>query len=251
MRSNVNAKCVTHPAKLVGMESPGKTPGERLRWARMNRTEYESGTVAALSHGWTVSTYLGHENGDRNPSRAAAKKYAAVYRVPWEWILEGGTLPDKKRTGSTAIIPTKGEVAAGQWLDIDFSIDPSDFDQVPIAADPSYPFDAQYGLIVRGTSINKIAPPGDVLHCLDLGIAAVDPDEDDLVIVERRRAQQGQREVTAKRIRRHGRVTVLSPDSTDKKWTPIELDPKKAKEDEEVAVVALVLGIYKALRKRR
>jgi transcriptional regulator with XRE-family HTH domain len=69
------------------------TPAKRLRWARDNKTNYSTGTDAARAFGWTVSTYLGHENGDRSPSVKAAKRYAAAYKVPWAWILDGGPLP--------------------------------------------------------------------------------------------------------------------------------------------------------------
>jgi len=148
-------------------------------------------------------------------------------------------------------IPTRGEVAAGQWLDIDVELTPQDFEQFPISAHPAYPYEAQFGLIVRGTSINRIARPGNVLHCVDLGIAAVEPQQDDLVILERRRAQAGLKEVTAKLISRRGRVTVLSPDSTDDRWKPIELDPKKARDGEEVAIVALVIGVYTPIRRKK
>ena len=65
------------------------SPAKRLRWARQQHGQYLTPTDAAKAFGWTVSTYLGHENGDRNPSRAAAKRYARQYRVRWEWLLEG------------------------------------------------------------------------------------------------------------------------------------------------------------------
>jgi transcriptional regulator with XRE-family HTH domain len=69
------------------------TPARRLRWARETKTSYSTGTDAARAFGWTVSTYLGHENGDRQPSVKAAKRYAAAYKVPWTWILDGGPPP--------------------------------------------------------------------------------------------------------------------------------------------------------------
>lgn len=229
------------------------TPAQRLKWARETNSSYSTASDAARAYGWTVPTYLGHENGDRNPSREAAKRYAVAYKVPWDWLLEGGPVPNSKagKARRIAAIPTRGEVAAGQWLDLDVAIDAKDFDQYPIAVDPRYPAEAQYGLIVRGTSINRVANPGDVLHCLDTGIAPIDPDDDDLVIVERRRAQQGQREVTAKRIRRRGSIVFLMPDSTDKKWKPLDLDTSNSSDEEEIAVIALVLAIYKPLRNKR
>jgi len=228
------------------------TPGQRLKWAREHKSSYETATAAAKAFGWTVPTYLGHENGDRMPSRKAAIKYGAAYKVPWAWILEGGPLPGARQPKGGPI-PTKGEVAAGQWLDLDIEVDPRDFDQYPIAADPRYPQDAQYGLIVRGTSMNRVAEAGDVLHCLDLITAHEEAEEDDVVIVERRRAQEGQREVTAKRIRKRGKLIVLAPDSTDSKWKPIEFDPKASQDEdrEEVRVIAIVLAIYKPIRRRK
>lgn len=230
-----------------------ETPGQRLKWARLNKTAYTTPTDAARAHGWTVPTYLGHENGDRNPSRQAAKKYGAAYKVPWEWLLEGGPLPDGKRKQRTGPIPTNGAVAAGLWLDLDLHADPRDLEQYPIAADPRYPHEAQYGLIVRGNSINKVADAGDVLHCLDILIAQEDTEEDDIVIVERVRAQAGQKEVTAKRIQKRGRMIILTPDSTDPRWKPIEFNPRASRDDdrEEVRVIALVLAVYKPIRKRR
>src|SRR5690349_11202663 len=203
------------------------TPAKRLRWARENRSNYDTATKAALAHGWTVSTYLGHENGDRNPSRTAAKRYGDAYRVPWVWILEGGPIPDGKRgkaaLGSVAI-PTKGEVAAGRWLDLDLPVNPQDLEQFPITSDPRFPPDAQYVLTVRDTSLDRVAKPGDGLHCLDLRIATTAPSENELVIVERRRDQERRRELTAKRIRRRGQVTILTAESFDRRWKAIEVD---------------------------
>lgn len=69
------------------------TAAKRLKWARENRTAYKTASAAARAFGWTVPTYLGHENGDRTPSRSAAIRYGEAYRVPWAWILEGGPLP--------------------------------------------------------------------------------------------------------------------------------------------------------------
>jgi hypothetical protein len=73
------------------------SPGKRLKWAREQRTTYATASEAARAFGWKVSTYLGHENGDRTPSRKAARKYAFAYKVPWPWLLEGGPLPDSPR----------------------------------------------------------------------------------------------------------------------------------------------------------
>lgn len=167
--------------------------------------------------------------------------------------MEPEYLAFNRRSGSrpsAGALPIKGEVAAGLWLEID-GVDEPEFEDLAVPFHPNFPQDAQYGLIVRGTSINRVAQPGDVLQCLDQGIAGIEITDDDLVIVERRRAQAGQKEVTAKRFRRRGKVIELAPDSTDKRWAePIVLDPVKAHDGEEIAIIAVVIGIYKPLKKR-
>lgn len=147
-------------------------------------------------------------------------------------------------------MPIKGEVAAGLWLEIDASDEP-EFEDVAVAFDPKWPQEAQYGLIVRGTSVNRVARPGDVLQCVDIGISGVGAQDGDMVIVERRRAQAGQKEVTAKRFHRRGKVVELIPDSTDPRWKDsLILDPRKAPEGEEIAVIAVVIGVYNQLKRR-
>lgn len=85
------------------------SPAARLHWARQQHGKYSSPTAAARAFGWPVSTYLGHENGDRNPSRAAAKRYARAYRIRWEWLLEGEGAP----RASDRQVPVVGHVGAG------------------------------------------------------------------------------------------------------------------------------------------
>lgn len=81
----------------------------RLREARSRR--YESGSDAARAHGWKVSTYLAHENGQNALRLDAAKKYARAFRVPWLWLFsgEGSSEPD----GEPAKVPLVGYVGAG------------------------------------------------------------------------------------------------------------------------------------------
>ena len=88
------------------------TPAKRLRWARAQHGQYATATEAARAFGWKVSTYLGHENGDRTPSRDTAKRYARQYRVRWEWLLEGEGRPTVKelRAPIVGAMAANGEV---------------------------------------------------------------------------------------------------------------------------------------------
>jgi len=84
------------------------SPAARLRWARQRFSRYRTATEAARAFGWNVSTYLGHENGDRTPSRETAKRYGRAYHVRWEWILEGeGSPQPPKRADDERYYPAE------------------------------------------------------------------------------------------------------------------------------------------------
>lgn len=140
MRSDVNAPCVTQYANRFRMDTPAK----RLRWARKHHSTYNNATDAARAYGWTVSTYLGHENGDRNPSRAAAKKYARAYKVRWEWLLEGEGNPTVREPMKPHAVGYVGAGAEVIPLDDQGSGDPIDLppptaEAVIVKGDSMYP----------------------------------------------------------------------------------------------------------------
>lgn len=91
------------------------SPAERLQFLR-KRAGFATATDAARAYGWTVSTYLGHENGDWNPSRESAKRYGTAFRERWEWILEGGA---NAASVDTDTVPIVGDVGAGGKVDFD------------------------------------------------------------------------------------------------------------------------------------
>jgi phage repressor protein C with HTH and peptisase S24 domain len=119
---------------------------DRLKWARRTKTQYKTATEAARAFGWPVSTYLGHENGDRSPSRDTAKKYARAYKVRWEWLLEGDGAPDAHGGARTAMIG--GYAGAGA------EIHPLSEDELGDHVDlpPGAPI-GTVGIIVRGDSM--------------------------------------------------------------------------------------------------
>lgn len=102
-----NAVC-----EVARMESPA----ERLRAAR-RAAGFATASEAARSRGWTVSTYLGHENGDRVPSRESAKRYAKAFRVRWDWILEG----DSSSTIASEM-PISGKINRSSKVEFDHNL---------------------------------------------------------------------------------------------------------------------------------
>lgn len=258
MRSHPSANADT----MADMPRPTvHSPEQRRRALRKIIDEYDLSVngwarKAGVSEASVRNFLKGGEHGsdslsDRTYSLLANAIDLTVAELQGEQDLPIRT--KKQRAGEPVLPPTietRGAVAAGVWLDLDVPMDPAELEQFPVSVDTSYPLTAQYGLIVRGTSMNRVAAPGDLLHCLDFVVAGIEPDADDVVIVERRRLQEGQREVTAKRIKRDGDIVTLSPDSTDPRWKPIVLDTTEEPDGEEIRVVALVLAVYKPLRKK-
>jgi transcriptional regulator with XRE-family HTH domain len=110
------------------------TPGERLKRARQ-KARFSTATDAARAHGWVVSTYLGHENGDRIPSRTSAKRYAKAFQVTWDWLLEGS------KAGSLELADIKTIGCAGTGTEVELTQDPvpHKFAAIDVGGDALYP----------------------------------------------------------------------------------------------------------------
>lgn len=237
---------------------------DRLKQARLD-AGFRTATEAARILRVKVPTYLGHENGSRKFDTGYAKLYARHFKVSSGWLLTGeqlaghgenGAVSRTSETGIVNITTTPGlrvlgEVAAGVWLEVDpISQYDEPLFEVPVPEDSRFPKGAVYGLLVRGTSLNKIADDGDILVCLDRASAGFDIADDDLVIVERVRAQDGLREVSAKRARRiNGHKLELWPESTDPRFQdPISTSVVG---DDHIRIIARVEWIFKDVRSQR
>ena len=73
----------------MGLPTPGQpeTPHQRLRLAR-EQAGFSRASDAARAMGIEEPTYLGHENGSRGLSRAAAR-YARFFGVSLDWLIAG------------------------------------------------------------------------------------------------------------------------------------------------------------------
>jgi phage repressor protein C with HTH and peptisase S24 domain len=71
---------------------------ERLKRAR-ELAGFTEATEAAQRHGWTVPTYLSHENGTRGAPVAKLTAYADAFKVSLQWLLTG---EDAGRSGPAA-----------------------------------------------------------------------------------------------------------------------------------------------------
>lgn len=75
-------------AYLAGGETAEGSVSRRLREAR-ERAGYKTAADAAEAHGWTYSTYAGHENGSRGLRPEQARAYAEAFGVAPEWLVFG------------------------------------------------------------------------------------------------------------------------------------------------------------------
>jgi len=236
-------------------------PYERLRWARES-AGYESGSDAARAMGVGVPTYISHENGHRGFKRAAWR-YAEFFGVSVDWLTKGrgqsridnSDIPvpintqmthAKKRiaaASTNAKIKVIGRVAAGVFREIE-PMTSSWFPDSPFPPDPQYPIAAQYDLIVEGNSINRFARDGEILRCLDIHKAIVEPVDGDLLVV--RRTRHGLAETTAKRGRRKNGAWELWFDSEDPSFQGIV--PLEVQDGDQIEIIAVVLYAYRPAR---
>lgn len=200
------------------------------------------------------------------PKLDTLQKLATSLETDPAWLAFGGDEDIEAAKAATAAmppasLPVVGEVAAGRWLEADDHVDVPPYDPVPVQPDSRWPVEAQYGLMVRGTSLNRVALDGDILACVDAIAARYRPREDDLVIVEMRRNAGLLRQMTAKRYMRLKTHVELWPDSDDPRWqTPIiiphpEDGLSSAVEDDdgriEVRIKAMVTWIHRPMQTRR
>src|SRR5262245_23522829 len=85
--------------------------GERLKRAR-ELAGFAEATAAATAHGWTVPTYLSHENGSRGVPLGKLPAYAAAFRVSLEWLATGQGSPRDGSDGADSFTPPPSNVGA-------------------------------------------------------------------------------------------------------------------------------------------
>ena len=198
---------------------------------------------AAVAFGLSRGGYIKIEGGDRGLKAERIAKAAEVFKVDPREVMGELTdfavapsgpfedaLLERARAGTAEnrrqFLPVIGEVAAGRWLEVDEFIDEPSYDPVPITPDPRWSFEHQYGLLVRGESINRFARDGDVIACVAAAPTRYRPRQGDLVVVEMRRAAGMLRQRTAKYFHREETHIELWPDSDHERWQKPIIIPK-------------------------
>lgn len=183
----------------------------------------------------------------RSPSAENLAKLAAALETTPDWLMNREGNSQGLRTVSAPVegVPVIGKVAANTWYTVDEYVhDDPDLEAERIPSVSGYPVEWQFGMIVEGNCLNRVAAHGDRLVCLDLIKSQIDIEEDDLVVVERRRFEGMMRQRTAKRVKRTTLGFELWPESDD----PSHQEPIRlydVPEGEEIGVVAKVLWILR------
>lgn len=193
-------------------------------------------------------SYLGRiETGERRMNSDSLAAIAKALGVPPAALI----LPDSQPNAdplpieapadrASPSIKIIGEVAAGVWREANADA----FEPMPvsIAHDGRFPIEALYALRVRGTSINRQAPDGSLILCLDAFHAPRPPRDGDWIVA--RRTRNGFAETTVKRFRvREDGSAFLEPDSTDPNHqAPIAVGDH---DGDDVQVVAFVLDFIR------
>ncbi len=187
-------------------------------------------------------------SGDRQIRAAEVPAMAAYLEWPEIVLLStiSGGAVSPTALGTVKVI---GEVQAGVWRE---ALEWPEEDQyvAPVAAEPSYAQFRQFGLRVRGPSMNEIYPDGSIAICVNLIELGRDPKPGQRVVVLRRSnagADIGF-EATIKELRRDDAGDYwLWPRSTDPNFqTPWKLQHEYAHDDnEDIRIVSLVIGSYR------
>lgn len=181
-----------------------------------------------------------------HPRADTIAKIARAFDVDPGTLLTGRRQAAAPRLGAEEVeLPIRYDVAAGLWKEFeDFhdQLEPQTY-PVPQAA----PFNAfpQWLERVVGDSMDRLVPPGSLVHVVDAIAMEYEPREDDLVVVQRTRAQGSLVERSLKQVCTTADGLQLWPRSHNARWSkPLDLSSGADNDDEVVQVVGLVIRAY-------
>ncbi|WP_366654473.1 XRE family transcriptional regulator [Fodinicurvata sp. EGI_FJ10296] len=198
------------------------TPYDRLQLAR-RKAGFRSANDAALAHGWTISTYRSHENGQRGMKLDAAERYARAYRVSAAWLLTGegavtSNSNENKSSGDQEIIneylgisrvPIIGDAAPGVWCSV-YDEGKVEYLHIPIVPNKPQP---DFAVRSVGPGMNRSYSEGTILVCGNADGPLGPPRNGEHVVAERRDGDLVERRVAQYTIDGDGERKWLWPNS--------------------------------------
>ena len=186
---------------------------------------------ACLNAGLKVDAVRTIRNGYA-PKIETLQKLAVALGVPASYLTD--VAAQTPPTGIPASVPmarvyVRGAVQAGVWRDA-IEWEPAEWYEITVPADGRFGNAERFGLVVRGTSMNRLYPEGTILICVRFSDLDRMPVSGQRVICLRR-SSTGEYEATVKEyeVDERGRH-VLWPRSTDPEFQqPIVLDEQHIK----------------------
>ena len=219
---------------------------ERLREALQASGKSARGVSVAARLGPTAIKDI-LSGRSRDPGVGTLSKIADQLGIRIESLM-GADLPTIGQPAAAAAsieLPILYEVAAGAWLAQD------DLRQGPIGhyqaiTVPEFDGYPQWLEQVVGDSMNRLVPPGALLHVVDAVALGYEARHDDLVVVLRTRAQGAFLERSVKQVALTPKGPEFWPRSFNPRWSaPLEpTDGASDSDDVEVRVVGLVVRAY-------
>lgn len=182
----------------------------------------------------------------KNPTADKLEKLAKALGTTLDWFVSDKNTKNDISLNVQRIdldgLMVKGAIQAGTWLDMSvMDDDPDDKEIIPVARDPRFPYAKQYGLRVRGDSMDLEYPDNSYVSVVDFADSGLSVRPGLIVHVERRSGHLV--EATLKLIAQseNGRL-VLKPRSSNPKHQPIELDGDTSTE---IVLCGVVTGSYR------
>lgn len=180
----------------------------RRRRKQKNLTIGELADAAGLSQGFLSRV----ERGERALSMPALADVAAALECSQSDLLSATLPPVDVPVREIEVI---GEVQGGVWREA-LEWPEEDRFRLVVHANPAFAQFPQFGLVVKGTSMNELYPHGTIAVCVRLLHLGRDPRSGEKVVVLRRSDHGDEMEATIKEFRHHADGSFwLWPRSTD------------------------------------
>lgn len=234
-----------HPVQEVAMET-SLQKRLRIRMDILGINAYDAAKRAGLGESFVRDILRGKS---RNPTVEKLEKLATALNTTVDWFLgdaAAGAIPDAP-TSTVAHaelngLVVKGDIQAGTWLDMSIvDDDPEQREVIPVARDPRFPYAKQYGLRVKGDSMDLEFPDGSYVSVVDFADSGLSIRAGLIVHVERRSGHLVEATLKVIDHASDGEM-LLAPRSSNPKHQPLRLDGDDATE---IVICGVVTGSYR------
>lgn len=144
------------------------------------------------------------------------------------------------------LVPHIGPACVGLWKEVDLVADPTPGKKRIAPIDPRFPANIQFDVEALGDALNKIAPEGSLLRCVDPRPISLDVNDGDFVVIERKNPQ-GLVEISARQVRKNGNLLELMTATDNPRLATQVIIHDKTSEKQDIKIIGKVLWTYNNL----